>query len=125
MDRCTSGILPETGPACYFHQVGELHLLALYDLLKCKAAMEATLSSKNQIVIPREAWKGLDVKPGDKLLIVPRGNTVIVMAKPDNYAEALLGLGKDCTRKAIWKRSEIAGNNASSKLFTKTSADCS
>jgi AbrB family looped-hinge helix DNA binding protein len=56
--------------------------------------MEATLSSKNQIVIPREARKSLGVKPGDKLLIVPRGSTVIVMAKPENYAEALLGLGK-------------------------------
>ena len=56
--------------------------------------MEATLSSKNQIVIPREARRCLGVKPGDKLLIVPRGNTVIVLVKPENYGEALLGLGK-------------------------------
>lgn len=68
--------------------------LALYILLKCKANMEATLSSKNQIVIPREARKRLGIKPGDKLLIVPHGNTIIVLAKPESYPEVILGLGK-------------------------------
>jgi AbrB family looped-hinge helix DNA binding protein len=38
---------------------------------------EATLSSKNQIVIPREAREALGVQPGDKLLVVVRGKTVI------------------------------------------------
>ena len=56
--------------------------------------MEATLSSKNQIVIPREARNRLGVKPGDKLLIVLRGDAVIVLAKPKSYQEALRGLAK-------------------------------
>jgi AbrB family looped-hinge helix DNA binding protein len=30
---------------------------------------EATLSAKNQIVIPREAREALGLKPGDKILI--------------------------------------------------------
>ena len=30
---------------------------------------EATLSSKNQIVIPREASEALHVRPGDKILV--------------------------------------------------------
>ena len=30
---------------------------------------EATLSSKNQIVIPREAREALQLKPGDKLIV--------------------------------------------------------
>ena len=34
---------------------------------------EATLSSKNQIVIPREAREALQLKPGDKLLITAHG----------------------------------------------------
>jgi AbrB family looped-hinge helix DNA binding protein len=34
---------------------------------------EAKLSRKNQIVIPLEARKALGLKPGDTLLIVPRG----------------------------------------------------
>lgn len=52
---------------------------------------EATLSSKNQIVIPREAREALDLKPGDKLLIVVRGSDVLVLQKPKSYAKALRG----------------------------------
>ena len=52
---------------------------------------EATLSSKNQIVIPREAREALDLKPGDKLLIVVRGGDVLVLQKPKSYAKALRG----------------------------------
>ncbi len=56
---------------------------------------EAKLSSKNQIVVPLEARKALGLKPGDKLLIVPRGETLIVMRKPKNYAKAIIGMAKD------------------------------
>jgi len=55
---------------------------------------EATLSAKNQIVVPKEAREALGVKAGDKLLVVARGNTVIVMKKPTSYAAALRGIGK-------------------------------
>jgi AbrB family looped-hinge helix DNA binding protein len=53
---------------------------------------EATLSSKNQIVIPREARKALGVKPGDKLLVVVHGKTVIIMEKPKSYEAAIRGM---------------------------------
>ena len=56
--------------------------------------MEATLSSKNQIVIPREARSRLGVKAGDKLLIVLRGNAAIVLARPKSYQQAIRGLAK-------------------------------
>jgi len=55
---------------------------------------EATLSSKNQIVIPREAREALDLKPGDKLLIVVRGKDVLVLQKPKSYRSAIRGLGR-------------------------------
>ena len=55
---------------------------------------EATLSSKNQIVIPREARQAMGVKPGDKLLVVVRGGTVIVMPKPKSYRAAIEGLAR-------------------------------
>jgi len=55
---------------------------------------EAKLSSKNQIVIPLEARKALGLKAGDKVIIVPRGETIIIMRKPKNYAKAILGMGK-------------------------------
>jgi antitoxin PrlF len=53
---------------------------------------DATLSSKNQIVIPREAREALGVKAGDKLLVVVRGKTVIILPKPDNFEKAIRGL---------------------------------
>jgi AbrB family looped-hinge helix DNA binding protein len=50
---------------------------------------DVILSEKNQIVIPREARKALGLKPGDKLLVVPR----VILEKPKSYAAAGLGRG--------------------------------
>jgi AbrB family looped-hinge helix DNA binding protein len=55
---------------------------------------ESTLSAKNQIVIPREAREALGLKAGDKLLVVVRGDKVIVLQKPDTYHSAIRGLSK-------------------------------
>ena len=55
---------------------------------------EATLSAKNQIVIPREAREALQVKPGDKLLVVVRGERVIVLQKPRSHHAAIRGLAR-------------------------------
>ena len=55
---------------------------------------EATLSAKNQIVIPREARKALQVKPGDKLVVVVRGERVIVLQKPKSHSAAIRGLAR-------------------------------
>lgn len=52
----------------------------------------ATLSAKNQIVIPREAREALRVKAGDKLLVVVRGDSVIVLQKPKEHHAAIRGL---------------------------------
>lgn len=54
---------------------------------------QATLSAKNQIVIPREARQALQVKAGDKLLVVVRGDRVIVLQKPKSHHAAIRGLG--------------------------------
>jgi AbrB family looped-hinge helix DNA binding protein len=54
----------------------------------------ATLSAKNQIVIPREAREALGVKAGDKLLVVVRGEKVIVLEKPKAHHTAIRGLGR-------------------------------
>jgi AbrB family looped-hinge helix DNA binding protein len=55
---------------------------------------EAKLSSKNQIVIPREARNALGLKAGDRLLLVVRGETVILLPKPSKYHKALRGIGR-------------------------------
>lgn len=55
---------------------------------------EVTLSSKNQIVIPREAREALRAKAGDKLLVVVRGERVIVLQKPKAHHAAIRGIGE-------------------------------
>lgn len=54
---------------------------------------EATLSSKNQIVLPREAREALNVKPGDKIIVTIVGGKVLVLEKPQSYHKAILGRG--------------------------------
>lgn len=55
---------------------------------------EATLSSKNQIVIPREARRALKLKPGDKVMVVVRGDRVTLLQKPKAFHSAIRGLAK-------------------------------
>ena len=55
---------------------------------------EVKLSSKNQIVVPREAREALGVKPGARLLIVVRSGTVTLLPKPKDHAKAIRGLSK-------------------------------
>jgi AbrB family looped-hinge helix DNA binding protein len=55
---------------------------------------EATLSAKNQIVIPRAAREALRAKPGDKLVVTVRGDRVIVLTKPESPHAAIRGLAR-------------------------------
>ena len=55
---------------------------------------EAKLSSKNQVVIPRAVREVLGVKSGDRLLMVVRGETVILLPRPKKYSSAISGIGK-------------------------------
>jgi AbrB family looped-hinge helix DNA binding protein len=65
---------------------------ALYVMLECKVMAQATVSSKNQIVIPREAREALGLKAGDKVLVVVRGKRVLVLQKPRSHRAAIRGL---------------------------------
>jgi AbrB family looped-hinge helix DNA binding protein len=55
---------------------------------------EVTLSSKHQIVIPRESRERLGLRPGDKLLVVTLGAQVIMLRKPRRHADTLQGLAR-------------------------------
>ena len=55
---------------------------------------EAKVSSKNQIVIPREVRQQLGLKPGDKIVLALHGDTAIMIRKPKKYPEALAGILK-------------------------------
>jgi AbrB family looped-hinge helix DNA binding protein len=59
-----------------------------------KSTAEATLSSKNQIVIPREAREALQLKPGDKLLITAHAGKILILEKPKSYSKVILGRGR-------------------------------
>jgi len=55
---------------------------------------QVTLSTKNQIVVPREAREALGIRPGQKIMVVVRGNAVILMPKPDSHQSAIRGLSR-------------------------------
>jgi AbrB family looped-hinge helix DNA binding protein len=55
---------------------------------------EVKLSSKNQIVVPREARDALGAVPGSCLLVVVRNGTVTLLPKPRDHAAAVRGLPK-------------------------------
>jgi len=57
-----------------------------------------TLSSKYQIVIPREVREKLDLKAGDKLIIKTNNEKIVIYPQPKSYAKYALGLGKE-----IWQ----------------------
>lgn len=53
----------------------------------------ATVGSKGQVVIPAEAREGLDIKEGDKLLIVsPPNSQSILVVKPDVLERYMQGV---------------------------------
>ena len=52
------------------------------------------MSSKNQIVVPKEARTALGVKAGDKLLVEVRGKLMILMPKPKDPLKSLYGIAK-------------------------------
>jgi len=66
------------------------------------------LSSKNQIVLPKEARDAMKVKGGDEILVVVKGNVTLLMPKPKNYAEALSGKGKKIYPRNYLKKERLA-----------------
>lgn len=80
---------------------------ALYFVVECKAMTHAKLSTKNQIVVPREAREALGLKPGDELLVVIRGEKVIVLEKPKSHRAAIRGIARGTySRKHVQKERE-------------------
>ena len=68
------------------------------------------LSSKNQIVIPREARLAMGVKPGDELLVVVKGNITLVISKPKAYGPTLQGLAEGTYPSGYLKRERPSGS---------------
>ncbi len=56
------------------------------------------LSTKHQIVIPRDARRQLSLAPGDRLLIEVRDGALILTPRPQSYARHLRGLHREVWR---------------------------
>ena len=54
-----------------------------------------TLSSKNQVVIPKHVREALRLSPGKKLLVHVEGDMIIMVREPDDYVKKLRGLHKE------------------------------
>jgi len=65
---------------------------------------EVKLSAKNQIVIPREAREALQLKAGDKLAVVVRGDRVIILEKPKSHRAAIRGLARGLYSRSYLRR---------------------
>ncbi len=76
---------------------------------------QATIASRNQIVIPREARQALGLKAGDKVLVVVRGKSAVVLRKPDSYRAAVRGIArKPYSSRHIQKERQSWRDSASS-----------
>ena len=62
------------------------------------------LSSKNQIVLPREAREAMHLKGKDELLVVVKGGVTVIMPKPEKYSIALSGSAKGIDKKDYLKK---------------------
>lgn len=62
------------------------------------------LSSKNQIVLPKEAREAMRLKGRDDLLVIVKGDVTVIMPKPKKYSVALSGSAKDVYRKDYLKK---------------------
>ncbi|MCD6231859.1 AbrB/MazE/SpoVT family DNA-binding domain-containing protein [Candidatus Aerophobetes bacterium] len=52
------------------------------------------LSSRHQVVIPKEARKKLGLHAGDQLIVEVEKEKVVMRPRPKNYTNYMLGLGK-------------------------------
>jgi len=58
-------------------------------------ALAAKVSSRGQVVLPKEIRRQLNIKQGDILLFVVEDNTVRMFPQPESYAHYTRGLGKE------------------------------
>lgn len=57
------------------------------------------LSSRNQMVLPKEARTALGIEPGDRVVVVIEGESVQLLAEPDDWGDYIYGLGEE-----TWQR---------------------
>ncbi len=63
-----------------------------------------TLSSKNQIVVPREAREKLNIGPGHELLVLVKEDRVVLIPRPKDFVKRMAGLHRD-----VWQDLDASG----------------
>lgn len=58
-------------------------------------AATVKLSSKYQVVIPREARQAMSLSAGDELLVLSKPDRVVMIPKPRDFAGRMAGLHRD------------------------------
>jgi AbrB family looped-hinge helix DNA binding protein len=53
------------------------------------------VSSRGQVVLPKEIRQKFDIKRGDTIVFILEGDAVRIFPKPESYARYTRGLGKD------------------------------
>jgi AbrB family looped-hinge helix DNA binding protein len=61
-------------------------------------ATTVILSSKHQIVIPKEARDALSLAAGDELLVLSKPDRVVIIPKPRSFAHRTAGLHAEVWR---------------------------
>ena len=56
---------------------------------------KVTLSSKNQIVVPKEARDKLNIGPGQEMLVLVKENRIVLIPRPKEFVGRMAGLHKD------------------------------
>jgi len=54
-----------------------------------------TMSSKNQIVVPREAREKLNLHPGSQFLVLCKEDRIVLVPRPDDFVKRMSGLHRD------------------------------
>ncbi|NOX62004.1 MAG: AbrB/MazE/SpoVT family DNA-binding domain-containing protein [Chloroflexi bacterium] len=57
------------------------------------------VSSRNQIALPSEARKKLNIRPGDRLLVDVQDGVLVLIPEPRDYVEYMMGLHRE-----IWEQ---------------------